>query len=91
MFAVGERIYGSARPRSPTRRKLDLDSLLEVTEVPGIAIAGVLRGRPFQHFVGVRASSGHDPITDEGRYVMIWKRQRDGSWKLSMDMGVPQD
>jgi uncharacterized protein (TIGR02246 family) len=26
---------------------------------------------------------------DEGRYVTIWKRQKDGSWKLSMDMGVP--
>ncbi|HMF56340.1 MAG TPA: SgcJ/EcaC family oxidoreductase [Pyrinomonadaceae bacterium] len=29
--------------------------------------------------------------TDEGRYVTVWKRQRDGSWKLSMDMAVPQD
>jgi uncharacterized protein (TIGR02246 family) len=28
--------------------------------------------------------------TDEGRYVTCWKRQTDGSWKLSMDMGVPQ-
>ena len=30
------------------------------------------------------------PGTDEGRYVTIWKRQRDGSWKLAMDVGVPQ-
>ena len=30
------------------------------------------------------------PATDEGRYVTIWKRQKDGSWKLAMDMGVPQ-
>ncbi len=29
------------------------------------------------------------PGKDEGRYVTIWKRQHDGSWKLSMDMGVP--
>jgi uncharacterized protein (TIGR02246 family) len=28
--------------------------------------------------------------TEEGRYVRMWKRQRDGSWKLSMDMPVPQ-
>src|SRR2546423_3305439 len=28
--------------------------------------------------------------TDEGRYVTIWKRQKDGSWKLAMDMGVPE-
>jgi uncharacterized protein (TIGR02246 family) len=31
------------------------------------------------------------PGKDEGRYVTIWKRQKDGSWKLSMDMGVPQE
>lgn len=31
------------------------------------------------------------PGKDEGRYVTIWKHQKDGSWKLSMDMGVPQD
>jgi uncharacterized protein (TIGR02246 family) len=30
------------------------------------------------------------PGVDEGRYVTIWKHQKDGSWKLSMDMGVPQ-
>ena len=30
------------------------------------------------------------PITEEGRYVTTWKRQNDGSWKLSMDMAVPE-
>jgi uncharacterized protein (TIGR02246 family) len=30
------------------------------------------------------------PGMDEGRYVTVWKRQVDGSWKLAMDMGVPQ-
>src|SRR3982750_408974 len=30
------------------------------------------------------------PAVDEGRYVTVWKRQKDGSWKLAMDMGVPQ-
>jgi len=31
------------------------------------------------------------PAIDEGRYVTMWKRQQDGSWKLVMDVGVPQD
>ena len=31
------------------------------------------------------------PSVDAGRYVTIWKRQQDGSWKLAMDMGVPQE
>src|SRR5947207_7821086 len=30
------------------------------------------------------------PVTEEGHYVTIWKRQIDGSWKIIMDMGVPQ-
>lgn len=30
------------------------------------------------------------PVTEEGRYVTIWKQQSDGSWKIVMDMGVPK-
>ena len=30
------------------------------------------------------------PAINEGRYVTVWKRQKDGSWKLAMDMGVPE-
>lgn len=30
------------------------------------------------------------PAIDEGRYVTVWKRQKDGSWKLAMDMGLPE-
>lgn len=30
------------------------------------------------------------PVTEEGRYVTNWKRQGDGSWKLTMDMAVPE-
>jgi uncharacterized protein (TIGR02246 family) len=28
--------------------------------------------------------------TEGGRYVTMWKRQDEGSWKLSMDMAVPE-
>ena len=31
------------------------------------------------------------PVTEEGRYVTIWKRQSDGSWKIIADMGVPKE
>jgi uncharacterized protein (TIGR02246 family) len=31
------------------------------------------------------------PVTEAGRYVTMWKRQDDGSWKLSMDMAVPEN
>jgi len=29
------------------------------------------------------------PGVDKGRYVTLWKHQRDGTWKLAMDMGLP--
>jgi uncharacterized protein (TIGR02246 family) len=29
------------------------------------------------------------PVTDEGRYATVWKRRKDGSWKLFLDIGVP--
>jgi uncharacterized protein (TIGR02246 family) len=31
------------------------------------------------------------PGVDEGRYVTVWKKQKDGAWKLAMDMPVPPD
>ena len=31
------------------------------------------------------------PVTEEGRYVTIWKRQSDGSWKIIVDMGIPKE
>lgn len=31
------------------------------------------------------------PSMDEGKYVTAWQKQKDGSWKLIMDMGVPND
>ena len=31
------------------------------------------------------------PGVDEGRYVTVWKKQKNGEWKLAMDMAVPPD
>ena len=28
--------------------------------------------------------------TDSGKYVVVWRKQVDGSWRILMDMGVPQ-
>jgi len=29
------------------------------------------------------------PQVDSGKYVVIWRRQADGAWRILMDMGVP--
>jgi uncharacterized protein (TIGR02246 family) len=31
------------------------------------------------------------PVNEEGRYVTIWRKQNDGSWKIVTDMGVPKN
>ena len=31
------------------------------------------------------------PVIEAGKYVTIWKKQKDGNWRLIMDMGVPRD
>jgi uncharacterized protein (TIGR02246 family) len=31
------------------------------------------------------------PVSEEGRYVTIWRRQADSSWKIIVDMGVPKE
>ena len=33
---------------------------------------------------------GKDMASYAGKYVTIWKRQRDGSWKIWVDFGVPE-
>jgi uncharacterized protein (TIGR02246 family) len=32
-----------------------------------------------------------EPTTLSGRYVVRWKRQRDDTWKIDMDLGLPDD
>jgi ketosteroid isomerase-like protein len=27
------------------------------------------------------------PTTETGKYVTVWKKQKDGSWKVALDMG----
>lgn len=36
----------------------------------------------------VRDAAGN-PVVRTGRYLTVWKRQRDGSWKVVRDIGVP--
>jgi uncharacterized protein (TIGR02246 family) len=32
---------------------------------------------------------GKDEVRDQGRYVVIWKRQPDDTWKIHVDLGLP--
>ena len=39
-------------------------------------------------YVSTRPSA-EGPVTREGRYLTVWQRQPDGTWKVAVDTGVP--
>jgi len=42
------------------------------------------------NFTGKVQPKGKDVISFSGKYVTIWKHQRDGTWKIWVDFGVPE-
>lgn len=52
----------SATTQSQAKTKLDWDALLAVTQVPAIAVAGIIDGKPFQRFAGVKSAANSVPI-----------------------------
>lgn len=39
----------------------------------------------------VSTAAGGEVRTGQGRYVTIWRRQPDGSWRVAMDLGNPTE
>jgi ketosteroid isomerase-like protein len=64
--------------------------------MPGFAVSWqptkveASKGGDFGYTVGTYEMSFNDPkgkpVTDRGKYVTIWKKQADGSWKVILDM-----
>jgi ketosteroid isomerase-like protein len=44
-------------------------------------------GYTFGTFVFTANGKDGKPITSTGKYASIWRKQKDGSWKVVMDMG----
>jgi uncharacterized protein (TIGR02246 family) len=38
-----------------------------------------------KYSIGIEAE-GQEPMRDSGKYIVVWKRQEDGSWKLQADI-----
>ena len=63
---------------------------------PGFALSWQLtkaeasRGGDLGYTVGTYVLTLHDPkgepVTDRGKYVTVWKKQADGSWKVAADI-----
>jgi ketosteroid isomerase-like protein len=44
-------------------------------------------GYTFGTFVFKGQDKAGKPFTSSGKYASIWRKQKDGSWKVVMDMG----
>ena len=45
------------------------------------------RGNFTAHFVLKQANPGEQSEPQQGKYVLLWERQDDGTWKIILDMG----
>ena len=55
--------------------------------------ADIARSGDLGYTYGTWENKGKDkdgnPVTRTGKYTTIWKKQKDGSWKIVMDVGNP--
>jgi uncharacterized protein (TIGR02246 family) len=44
----------------------------------------------YGHYTFTYPPKDGQPIVDSGKYVVVWRKQADGVWRLLMDAGVPE-
>ena len=45
-------------------------------------------GYTWGHFEGQSKDANGNPVKTSGRYITVWRRQADGSWKVALDAGA---
>lgn len=45
-------------------------------------------GYTWGHFEGHSKDAAGNPVTTTGRYITVWRKQPDGSWKVALDAGA---
>lgn len=45
-------------------------------------------GYTWGHFEGHSKDAAGNPVTTTGRYITVWRKQADGSWKVVLDAGA---
>jgi ketosteroid isomerase-like protein len=68
----------------------------QLLTTPGVAISGqttkveASRGGDLGYSIGtyelITPDPAGKPVTDHGKYVVVWKKQADGSWKVMVDI-----
>ncbi len=47
-------------------------------------------GYTWGHFEGHSKDANGNPVTTSGRYITIWRKEADGSWKVILDAGADE-
>lgn len=45
-------------------------------------------GYTWGHFEGQSKDAAGNPVTTSGRYITVWRRQANGTWKVALDAGA---
>ena len=45
-------------------------------------------GYTWGHFEGHSKDAAGNPVTTSGRYITLWRKEKDGSWKVALDAGA---
>ena len=45
-------------------------------------------GYTWSHYEGHSKDANGNPVTTSGRFITIWRREPDGSWKVALDAGA---
>jgi ketosteroid isomerase-like protein len=45
-------------------------------------------GYTWGHFEGRSKDAAGNPVTTSGRYITVWRKEKDGSWKVVLDAGA---
>jgi ketosteroid isomerase-like protein len=79
---IGKVAIGSSANWSPKDYQL--------TWTPTDAVMGPSgdMGYTWGHFEGHSKDANGNPVTTTGRYITIWRKQSDGSWKVVLDAGA---
>lgn len=62
----------------------------QLTWTPTDAVMGPSgdMGYTWGHFEGHSKDVNGNPVSTSGRYITIWRKQADGSWKVALDAGA---
>jgi ketosteroid isomerase-like protein len=62
----------------------------QLTWTPTDAVMGPSgdMGYTWGHFEGHSKDANGNPVTTTGRYITVWRKELDGSWKVAMDAGA---